>query len=55
MQLADVAAGLEYMHSLEMVHGDLKGVQFSHSLDAQMFTVQTRQTFSLIKVTVHAS
>ena len=28
IQLFEVATGLEYMHSLNMVHGDLKGVQF---------------------------
>ena len=27
MQLADAAAGLEYMHGPNMVHGDLKGVR----------------------------
>ena len=28
IQLADAANGLEYMHSIRMVHGDLKGVWF---------------------------
>jgi hypothetical protein len=28
IQLFDAASGLEYMHSLHMVHGDLKGVRF---------------------------
>lgn len=28
IQLADAANGLEYMHDLRMVHGDLKGVRF---------------------------
>ena len=38
MQLADAATGLGYMHSLNMVHGDLKGVWFFEFLDAQAFT-----------------
>ena len=27
VQLVNAANGLEYMHSLQMVHGDLKGVR----------------------------
>ena len=27
-QLVEATTGLEYMHSLDMVHGDLKGVWF---------------------------
>ena len=27
IQLVDAANGLEYMHSIHMVHGDLKGVR----------------------------
>ena len=30
-QLADVAKGLIYIHSQEMIHGDLKGVRFLRS------------------------
>jgi len=29
IQLVDAVNGLEYMHSLHMVHGDLKGVLFN--------------------------
>ena len=28
IQLADAATGLEYMHSINMVHGNLKGVRY---------------------------
>ena len=31
IQLVDAANGLEYMHSSNMVHGDLKGVRFIFS------------------------
>ena len=54
MQLAEAANGLEYMHSLNMVHGDLKGVRFFNSLCAQLFTVKTRQTSSSIKAAARA-
>jgi hypothetical protein len=55
MQLVDAATGLEYMHSLTIVHGDLKGVRFFNLLDAQMFTENARQISSSIKVIVPAS
>lgn len=29
LQLVDVANGLEYLHSVDLVHGDLKGVSFA--------------------------
>ena len=29
MQLFDVAKGLQYLHSLDIPHGDLKGVGYS--------------------------
>jgi len=38
IQLVDAANGLEYMHSLHMVHGDLKGVRFDRSPNAPQFT-----------------
>ena len=28
LQLVDAALGLDYMHSLQVVHGDLKGVSY---------------------------
>ena len=30
IQLVDATSGLEYMHSLRIVHGDLKGVRSIH-------------------------
>ena len=35
IQLVDAANGLEYMHSIHMVHGDLKGVLLYQLLDAR--------------------
>ena len=46
MQLSVAATGLEYMHSLDMVHGDLKGVRLFNLLDARLFTAMARQTSS---------
>ena len=54
MQLADATTGLEYMHSLDMAHGDLKGVQSFQLLAAQAFIMKTRQTSSLIKIIMPA-
>ena len=54
MQLVEAATGLEYMHGLNMVHGDLKGVRFFDLLDAHVFTMKGRRTSSS-KVTVPAS
>ena len=54
MQLADAANGLEYMHGLNMVHGDFKGVRVLQSADAQTFTVKIRRISSSIRVAVPA-
>jgi serine/threonine protein kinase len=35
-QLVDIASGLEYLHSLDVVHGDLKGVSI-HNTDLVAF------------------
>ena len=54
IQLVDATNGLEYMHSLDMVHGDLKGVQFFHLLEAWVFTMETRQIYLSTELSVPA-
>jgi len=54
-QLADAANGLEYMHSLHMVHGDLKGVLLNLQPTRQLLITPTRQTYSSTKDPVPAS
>ena len=55
IQLVDVAKGLEYMHSLDMVHGDLKGVRSYLRPRACPLTTTTRQTSLSTTVSMPAS
>ena len=54
IELVDAATGFEYMHSVNMVHGDLKGVRSLRSLEVQTFTPETRQISSSIRATAPA-
>ena len=54
IQLVDATNGLEYMHSLDMVHGDLKGVRFFHLLEVWVLTMETRQIYLSTEVSVPA-
>ena len=55
IQLVDVATGLEYMHSINMVHGDLKGVRPPHLPCARTLLTTTRQISSSTRTRVHVS
>ena len=52
IQLVDVATGLEYMHSIHMVHGDLKGVRSHRLLEVLVLKIITRRMSSSTKVSV---
>ena len=55
IQLVDAANGLEYMHGLQMVHGDLKGVQSYWLSIAQPLITTARQTSSSTSVSTPVS
>jgi len=55
IQLVDAANGLEYMHSLHMVHGDLKGVLLNRQPNGQLLITLTRQIYSSTKILMPAS
>ena len=45
-QLSEVASGVAYLHGLEIVHGDLKGVIPVSSVHIMLADKWNRQTFS---------
>ena len=54
-KLADVARGLDYMHSQGMVHGDLKGVRTVFEVGALTFSTEfIRQANILVDQACHA-
>jgi len=56
-QLLDISNGLSYLHSLEIVHGDLKGVRIGFCVSAcGILTISHRRIiFSLMDRVVHGS
>jgi len=55
IQLVDAANGLEYMHSIQMVHGDLKGVRFYQLLNNRALITMVRRTSSSTNISVPVS
>lgn len=52
LQLRDIAGALTYLHSKDIIHGDMRGVSSSlypHSARWNMFSSHCRQTSSLIR------
>ena len=54
-QLSDVAEGLSYLHSCDVIHGDLKGVRNRSVVGLLPYSRLASQTFSWTRQIVHES